>query len=476
MSETINNKRDISLESEDNCFFSKRKTKCHPNIQAIAKAFTSSHSIKCIGNRKKRCWYICREGRWSIQSENEMLAILRDFYQELAKASDNGEAMQVLTPTILNDILRFASIDVGCEKMPRMDADVIPCANNIVLKWNHEQKRFIITDMSQELHITHTLTVPYDPTAKCDLFNKKICEIITDVEDRRVIQEYLGAALFSENRTRMILLLQGEGSSGKSVLVKLISGVLGSARTFDLDFDLLGKEFSLAGIEQDTTLLTASETASRALCGKGGAWAKKLVGGDEFQASQKFMNERVNHVGFYSVTMTSNEHLKLDFSSNGQEWRDRLLPIIFKHSIPLEKQDRQLVERLLTTEGAGILNWLLAGAKRVRSNNWIITLSPEQIAERDKLIDAGNDSIELFVKNFVEPDSTEDFTSEDAYEQYCHVAQGRNLEYFPEALFFKRLAKVIYKIFGKSPSNTIAGRRGKQVRGYSGLRLIIERH
>ena len=452
-------------------YFFRKKTRLSSDTQAIATSFRERYTLMLIGSGKGQRWFSCEDGRWLEHSREEMLANIRDFFMELVDKSGLEDARQLLTVRLIDEILRIVAIDVVQKSMPKMDSDVIPCNNGTVVKWDPKSKSLVETEMQPDFHITHTLTVAYDPTAKHVLFDEKIKEIIPDENDRRAIQEYLGAALFSENRTRMILLLQGEGSTGKSVLVKIISGILGRERAFDLDFSLLGENFSLSGLSPHATLLSASETASRDLCGKGGAWAKKLVGGDEFQASLKYRNERVNHVGYFTVIMTSNESIRLDFTSNGQEWRDRLLPILFKHSIPVEKQDRNLVERLLRDEGPGILNWLLEGAQRVRSNDWIIHLTPEQQAIRDRLIEAGSNSIELFIRLFVKKDTTEDFTSSDAYKLYCRAVHNNGLEYYPESLFYKRFAQVIAEKYSIVPTNTVLDAKGKQVRGYRGLKL-----
>lgn len=467
--ETRIDETDLAGQVNDSPFFNTRKTKTQPVVQEIAAGFTNRHTMYHVGKGKNSLWYVYKEGIWKTYSNDGMLPLVRDYYVEIATQSKMPDTMQLLTATLLEQILRMVAVDVTLEAMPRMDADVIPCANGVVLKWDAETKSLTPVEMEKDFHVTHTLKVEYDSNGKCVLFDEKIREIIPDDDDRRVVQEYLGAALFTENRTRRILLLQGEGSSGKSVLVKIISGILGwKERAFDLDFSLLGKDFSLAGLSPDATLLSASETTSSALCGKGGAWAKKLVGGDEFQASQKYKNERVNHVGFYTLIMTSNEHVRLDFTSNGQEWRDRLLSIIFRHSIPIERQDRTLVERLLNEEGPGILNWLLEGAKRVRANNWIIKLTPEQEAVRDALIENGADSLAVFIKNCIVKDPTDEFTSAEAYKVYSYVCKDKGLEYYPDTVFYRRFAKAMTEKFKAVPVNSIDGSRG-----YRGYRLEV---
>ena len=452
-------------------FFCEKKSKRTPNIQAIAEMLQRQNALLCTGTGSSQRWYRCEDGLWRPHSVDEMRVMARDLFLELGMQQGFTDARRQLTVRLLDSILKMVTVDVHKVSIPRMHPDVIPCANGVVLRWNSEEKGFIETEMMPEFFITHTLSVDYVPEARHDLFDEKLQEIIPDDDNRRVVQEYLGAALFAENRSRRILLFKGEGSTGKSMLVKLLSKILGRERVFDLEFGLLGKDYSFAGLNREVTLLSASETASRDLCGKGGSWAKKLVGGDEFQSSLKYRNDRANYVGFFTVIMTSNEEVRLDFTSSGQEWKDRLLPVVFEHSIPIERQDKNLVERLLRQEGSGILNWLLEGARRIRKNNWNILLTPAQEAVRDKIIGPGCNSIEVFIRKFIEPDVTEAFTSEDAYRLYCHVFKEMGLEFLPSTIFFTRIAKGIGERFGKQPENTIQDSRGRQVRGYRGLRL-----
>ena len=119
----------------------------------------------------------------------------------------------------INEILRLITID--CDRgdtLPQLDPDVIPLQNRI-LRWNAEKKDFDSAPYTQDDLIFSRLNAEYAPEADQTFFLGKLTEILPDAEDRRVVQEYMGAALFAENRTRKFTLFQGEGGCGKSLLV-----------------------------------------------------------------------------------------------------------------------------------------------------------------------------------------------------------------------------------------------------------------
>ena len=315
----------------------------------------------------------------------------------------------------------------------------------------------------------HTLTVTYAPEAKCPMFLKAIERILPCLDDRQVVQMYFGAALFILNYTRKILVFVGEGSSGKSLLVLLFSKILGRARVFDLKFENLSEKFALASLTRETSLLSGTEAIARTLCGRGGEWAKRLVGGDEFAAQQKYKNESLEYAGRYSVVIVSNNKLRFEFESNGQEWRDRLLPIFFRKSIPEAEQDKELLDKLYAEEGPGILNWLLEGARMVRRVNWKIALSKLQEIDRDNLI-AFSDPVKSFVAEFVMPDGSY-FLSRYAYELYNRLSKERHFPFIEEAKFFRGLARQMAEQHGATVSQNIRGFNGKPARGYHGFHL-----
>ena len=379
---------------------------------------------------------------------------------------NKSQCFSQITTSLLCKITEMIRLEQEHACFHSLEPDIIPVTNGILF-WNKTTKSIEFRNYTKEDFILDTLTVSYTPKAKSHLFEEKICEIIPDRDDRKIVQEYLGASLFPVNRTRKFLLFQGEGGCGKSLLVLLISRILGENRVFDLNFKQLADNFGFSDLTNQT-LLTASEAASRGLYSSGGEFVKKVVGGDYFQTSQKFKNERIKHFGNFSLIIVTNNKMRIAFEGQGREWKDRMLPIIFRHHIPEEHQDRTLAERLLNEAGDAILNWILEGSQRVRANNWKIELTADQKARRDQLIETIH-SMDLFVQTYIKRSAGNEFSSKAAYELYIKKQEEMGFEYLEEQAFYKRLAKSMGTEYNAVGCNSIGGRR---IRGYRGFELL----
>lgn len=412
-------------------------------------------------------WLKMENGRWHSTSSTAIKIAIRDLILRLMRSTSKSCFSQI-TPGLLHEIMQMVQLENGAERFPPLDPDIIPVTNGI-LYWEPVSQELKFRDYNQEDIILDSLTVSYIPNAPAPLFEEKIREIIPDADDRRVVQEYLGASLFPANRTRKFLLLQGEGGCGKSLLVLLLSQLLGPTRVFDLNFKNISGPFGFSDLTTQT-LLTASEAVSRGLYSVGGDFVKKAVGGDYFQTAQKFKNDRVKHFGTYSLIIVTNNKMQVKFEGKGLEWKDRMLPVFFQHHIPEEQQNHTLVDQLITAEGSGILNWLLEGAERVRRNDWHIELSIKQRACRDSLIDF-QFSMETFVDQFVTLAAGSEFSTREAYQLYTQIQAVCDYEYLEERAFFRRFAKAMAVRYHASGCNTVVNGR---TRGYRGFKLNNE--
>ncbi len=429
----------------------------------FAKLFLRDTHIKYFNNFG---WMQCdTANRWRKITKEDVLLELRALLLRVMK-ENKSQCFSQITTSLLCKITEMIRLEQEHACFHSLEPDIIPVTNGILF-WNKTTKSIEFRNYTKEDFILDTLTVSYTPKAKSHLFEEKICEIIPDRDDRKIVQEYLGASLFPVNRTRKFLLFQGEGGCGKSLLVLLISRILGENRVFDLNFKQLADNFGFSDLTNQT-LLTASEAASRGLYSSGGEFVKKVVGGDYFQTSQKFKNERIKHFGNFSLIIVTNNKMRIAFEGQGREWKDRMLPIIFRHHIPEEHQDRTLAERLLNEAGDAILNWILEGSQRVRANNWKIELTADQKARRDQLIETIH-SMDLFVQTYIKRSAGNEFSSKAAYELYIKKQEEMGFEYLEEQAFYKRLAKSMGTEYNAVGCNSIGGRR---IRGYRGFELL----
>ena len=302
-----------------------REGRRSPQINPLffAVAFQQICPVKCF---HKIGWLKLVNERWLSTSEEVIKWELREQILTLMR-KQNVSCFTQLTTGVLSEITQMIRLEQQREAFPDLAPNIIPVTNGILF-WDPKSRELKFRNYTREDLILESLTVPYIPNASAPLFEGKLQEIIPDVDDRRVVQEYLGASLFPANRTRKFLLLQGEGGCGKSLLVLLLSQLLGPTRVFDLNFKNISGPFGFSDLTTQT-LLTASEAVSRGLYSVGGDFVKKAVGGDYFQTAQKFKNDRVKHFGTYSLIIVTNNKMQVKFEGKGLEWKDRMLPVFF---------------------------------------------------------------------------------------------------------------------------------------------------
>ena len=405
------------------------------------------------------------EKGWTTLDEMSLLNELEGLISSVARDLDFQDKTRVLESDLL-EIVRVLKRRTRKAGFPTPSPDAIPAAN-VLLIWDEAQRDICIREYSPDFMICDRLPVKYDPAATAPQFEAVIHEILPDPEDLRVAQEYLGAALFFVNLTRKFILCYGEGGCGKSVLILFLTKILGAARVFDLNIESVKHDYALAGLKPQTTLLTASEATSGVLCSVGAEWVKKAVGGDFFQTQRKYCNEKCDHQGTFSFAIISNHRLRFQFEGRGDEWRDRAIPIFFDRHIPEERRELGLVDRLLREEGPGILNWFLEGTRRVRQNNWLISISPVQRDRIERLLALSN-PMAVFVQNHVAFSAGHSFTSAEAWSHYLKVRQEAGLPVLESAAFYKQLAKSMGEIYQTATVNSLPGKQ----RGYRGFELV----
>lgn len=216
---------------------------------------------------------------------------------------------------------------------------------------------------SRDDKITNCCDVVYNKNAKAVLFKKFLKEIIPSREKRSFIQRWLGYSMLGLTTEQVLVLFQGQGANGKSVLVDAVHELMGDyAQT--LPFESLLHDDRRRGGEASPDMamlvgkrfVVASEPETGARFSE--SRVKSLTGGEEIIA--RHLNK-----GFFTFkphakfTLTFNNKPLVRGMDNGI-WR-RLLLVEFNQIIPPDERDK-LLSIKLAQEKAGILNWLIEGA------------------------------------------------------------------------------------------------------------------
>ncbi|MCX5478467.1 phage/plasmid primase, P4 family [Kaistia geumhonensis] len=282
--------------------------------------------------------------------------------------------------------------------------------------------------------ITKVLPIVYDPAATCPRFDAFLDEFQPDAATRRMLQTWCGLGLLGLT-SQHIVFHYGLGANGKSVFMETIMRVMG-----DLAVGLPAESITgdgargagaaspdlarLYGVRCLRVLeLAADQPLQEAL-------VKKLTGGERIPVRTLFQ-------GYFEFTpiftghMSGNGYPRIDGTDNGI-WR-RMLVVHWPVTIAEERRENfEDVLARFAPEYAGILNWMIEGAKRYMAEGLVI---PEAVKLATKEYRDEMDPIGLFVGDCVSPAAGESVTAREMYQAYVAWSEANAKKAFFETKF-----------------------------------------
>src|SRR5207249_422260 len=118
---------------------------------------------------------------------------------------------------------------------------------------------------------------------------------------------------------------------------------------------------------------------------KGASTLKSLTGGVAHSRKVEGRKERPQIVCRRNVVVTGNSRLTVRLEGDLAAWRRRLVIIEYRNPKP-DSVISDLSERILGEEAAGVLNWMLDGLEKLRSEGWQLKLTDAQQRRVDDLL------------------------------------------------------------------------------------------
>lgn len=267
------------------------------------------------------------------------------------------------------------------------------------------------------------VAVPYDAAAKCPRWIQFIREITCeDKELARFLRLAVGYTLFGHGKEQVFFVLDGAGSNGKGVFLRILHLVLGEFAVI-LPPSLITSAFS-GGANSSSPALMAIQgtrmgivTETSAKKGFDTAFMKQISGSDP-------MSARAN----YGAQTTIKPECKLWLSTNNMPeiranddamWR-RIVPIPFKAHFTKDKRDNDL-ESKLKAELPGILNWALRGARDYAALPALPACSA--VAKHKHQMQRDADVCGTWLKECTAPAPKQRLQSSEAYASYAKFAK-----------------------------------------------------
>lgn len=313
-------------------------------------------------------WHYWDGTCWRQNDETLLMRWAKDLvksWQTQAAASDDRDLMRHAVRCESNARLNAMVSLVKSEPnilapFERFDRDyyLLNCANGTLDLETGRLRDFDRADM-----ITRKLDVAYKPDADCPTWKAFLNDIFMgDTELITYLQKAVGYCLSGDTREQKFFLCWGNGRNGKSTLLKHIMYILAPGYA--------------SGTPAATMLESESQNALNAIAALKGmryvilnefdegktmsaAQVKNLTGGEPVVARFLYCSQ-FTYTPTYKFWMSTNFKPRIKDTSLGI-WR-RLVLIPFEYTVPVEKLDPELDEKL-AAEYEGILAWAVQGFK-----------------------------------------------------------------------------------------------------------------
>lgn len=301
-------------------------------------------------------------------------------------------------------------------------------------------------------------------------FFNKFLEDCTEGDMLKIksLQQLTGYIISNEWRAKKFFVLIGLPHTGKSVWLALWRSLIGPKHTTAMSLKQLSEtRFMTAELFKSKLNISAEMDENGTI--KGTDVIKTITGGDLITAEKKGKDP----FQFYGKTklVSVGNHMPLLNKLDGTSaFTDRILFLMFNNTIPEERRDKSLMEKL-ANEKTYIIEWALDGLRELMDNSLIFAESHEAHAFKQRYLNELN-----HVTEFVRDRCHIDLVNEEckvhrkvifpAYKQYC---RDNGFKAISRQEFYVEILKMNVKpgkirVNGSTP-----------LEGYRGIRLLTEK-
>ncbi|NHZ38567.1 phage/plasmid primase, P4 family [Massilia aquatica] len=216
---------------------------------------------------------------------------------------------------------------------------------------------------SYDHYLTNKVDITYDAGAECPLWLQTLGEIFSPDTDKaekiQFLQEFIGYCLIPSTVHTEFLWLVGAGGNGKSLILSIITALIGKANISYAQIENLDKAFVRAELQGKLVNISAEMSASAT---QSDSYLKAITSGDVIQAERKF-KDSFSFRPYCRIIGATNTLPRLLDHSDG--FTRRAVIMRFNRQFKDAEKDVNR-EAKLVQELPGILNWALAGLRNLK--------------------------------------------------------------------------------------------------------------
>ena len=250
------------------------------------------------------------------------------------------------------------------------------------------------------------------------------------------VQRLLGYAAIGEVSRHILPFLHGGGDNGKTVLLAVTKGVLGSYAI------IAPANFLLAGRDKHETEIARLCGARLVICSEVNRDSKfdeqkvkDLTGGDGLTG--RFMRKDFfDFVPSHTLVLAGNHQPEV--SAGGKSFWRRLRLIPFLHEVAPELRNESLTRELIEEEGAAILAWIVEGAQQFIAKGLddpaVVMTATTEYAESE-------DHVQLFIDDCCDKrPAAEEIEFAEVYKRYAAWCKDNGIDKLASAVFGRELS------------------------------------
>lgn len=418
---------------------------------------------------------------YKIAAIEEVLKLARQYHWGLCKRLDfiylfNGAYWQLLDESELQSFLGKAGANMGITKWTADDEKFVgdlyrqflykahlpePQRDDNITFINLQNGTFEITPDGRKLRnfnrndfITYQLPFEYNPEAQAPIFKAYLDTVLPDKERQNVLAEYLGYVFTRHLKLEKTLLLYGTGANGKSVFFEIVNALLGNENVSSYSLQSLTDDNGYHRAKIANSLVNyASEINGKLQTDH----FKQLVSGEPVEARLPYGQPFV--MRHYARLIFNCNELPKDVEHTNAYFR-RFLIIPFDVTIPEDKQDKQLSNKIIESELSGVFNWVLDGLDRLLQQKKFTKC--DAIQKQIEQYKKESDSVQMFLEDEnYKPSLEQTEPLKDIYRMYKEYAIDSTFKPVSIRTFAKRLRGLKFDIERRSYGKTIFIEREK---------------
>ncbi|MBP1182161.1 putative DNA primase/helicase [Methylobacterium sp. PvR107] len=306
-------------------------------------------------------------------------------------------------------------------------------------------------------YVTKRIGSKFIPGSECPLFMKFVHQVLEDDEETiSYLQRAIGYTLTGSVDAQVMFILTGKGANGKSVLLKLLSALMGTYGGAVPAHTITQQKFG-----NDKTDDLASLTGKRFVVASEGdagdklavAKIKRMVAGDPI-AVRKLYGSYFDLQPKFKLWFGSNDLPQVS-GTDYAIWR-RIHVIPFTRTFEPHERDPKLLEKL-KVELPGIFNWALDGLKQIGAMKGDFLAPPGSVLKSVEEYRAENDNVSKFVSDRCVQDPGYCVSMGELYENYKGWCYQNAVEPVNNNMLGKDLTNLGFPVLRRNTGNARQG-------------------